>query len=110
MALAGVSADVKSLEDPALGYPDISTKVQAVIAWYPPINFLKMDEQWKHIGIDGQKHSTADSFESFLMRKQISQVPQDIFAITQPLFINHLIPCGRGSLSACVVPEVLRTT
>ncbi|EMX2853181.1 alpha/beta hydrolase [Yersinia enterocolitica] len=84
VALAGVSADVKSLEDPALGYPDVSTKVQAVIAWYPPINFLKMDEQWKQIGIDGQKHSTANSFESFLMRKQISQVPQDIMDTTNP--------------------------
>ncbi len=70
VALAGVSGDVKSLEDPKLGYPDVSTKVQAVIAWYPPIDFLTMDEQWKN-GIDGQKHSTENSFESFLMREKL---------------------------------------
>lgn len=54
--LAGVSADVKKLEDPAVGYPDVSTRVQAVVAWYSPINFMTTDKQWKQIGIDGQQH------------------------------------------------------
>ncbi len=84
VALAGVSGDVKELEDPKLGYPDVSTKVQAVVAWYTPINFLTMDEQWGKIGLDGQKHSTPDSFESFLMRKQIGLVPKNIIATTNP--------------------------
>lgn len=84
VALAGVSADVKELEDPRLGNADVSTRVQAVIAWYPPINFLTMDAQWQQIGIDGQKHSTADSFESFLMREQIGKVPAARMATTNP--------------------------
>ncbi|WP_196332077.1 alpha/beta hydrolase [Yersinia pseudotuberculosis] len=85
VALAGVSGDVKSLEDPKLGYPDVSTKVQAVIAWYPPIDFLTMDEQWKKIGIDGQKHSTENSFESFLMRGKITQVDKSRMSTTNPM-------------------------
>lgn len=84
VALAGVSGDVKALEDPALGYPDVSAKVQAVIAWYPPINHLTMDDQWKQIGIDGQKHSTVDSFESFLMRKTIGEVSKATMSTTNP--------------------------
>lgn len=84
VALAGVSADVKSLEDPQLGNPDVSTRVQAVIAWYPPINFLTMDQQWQEIGIDGQRHSTEDSFESFLMRKQITKVDKSVMDTTNP--------------------------
>lgn len=83
-ALAGVSGDVKALEDPKLGNAEVSTKVQAVIAWYPPINFLTMDEQWGKIGIDGQKHSTADSFESFLMREQIGKVAAARMATSNP--------------------------
>ncbi|TCL02144.1 acetyl esterase/lipase [Sodalis ligni] len=84
VALAGVSADVKSLEDPKLGNADVSTRVRAVIAWYPPINFLTMDPQWKEIGIDGQKHSTEDSFESLLMRKQITKVDKSVMDTTNP--------------------------
>ena len=44
VALAGVSGDVKALEDPALGYPDVSAKVQAVIAWYPALFPLRVGE------------------------------------------------------------------
>ncbi|MGN5119023.1 alpha/beta hydrolase fold domain-containing protein [Aeromonas sp. 55A] len=84
VALAGVSADVKELEDATLGNQDVSTRVQAVISWYPPINFLTMDAQWKQIDIAGQPHSTEDSFESFLMRKQITQVAAAEMATTNP--------------------------
>lgn len=75
-ALAGTSADVKSLEDPNLGHADVSSKVQAVVDWFGPINFLTMDKQWEVIGIDGQKHSDANSFESQLMGQKITDIPQ----------------------------------
>ncbi|WP_016594586.1 prolyl oligopeptidase family serine peptidase, partial [Yersinia pestis] len=55
------------------------------IAWYPPIDFLTMDEQWKKIGIDGQKHSTENSFESFLMREKITQVDKSRMSTTNPM-------------------------
>lgn len=84
VSLAGVSANVKALEDPKLGYPEVSTKVQAVIAWYPPIDFLTMDAQWLKIGINGQKHSTANSFESFLMREQITTADKKLLASSNP--------------------------
>lgn len=75
-ALAGVSPTVKELEDPSLGNSDVIPSVAAVVDWFGPIDFLAMDEQWKIIGIDGEKHSTPDSFESFLMREQITKVPE----------------------------------
>lgn len=93
VALAGVSADVKELEDPTLGNQDVSTRVQAVISWYPPIDFLTMDAQWKKIGIIGQPHSTSNSFESFLMRKQITEVTAAEMATTNPeTYINSDAP------------------
>lgn len=50
--------------------------IVAVIDWFGPINFLTMDEEWKIIGIDGEKHSVLNSFESFLMREQITKIPE----------------------------------
>lgn len=86
--LAGVSGDVKELEDAALGNADISTKVQVVVAWYPPINFLTMDQQWQEVGIKGQLHDPLVSFESFMMRKEIHKVSSKIMKTTNP--VNYI--------------------
>lgn len=57
-----------------------------------------MDEQFKEIGIDGQIHNSADSFESKLMGQQITQIPELVAKhnpekyITKdcpPIFIQH---------------------
>ncbi|MGL6168863.1 MAG: alpha/beta hydrolase fold domain-containing protein [Fusobacteriaceae bacterium] len=50
--------------------------ISVVVDWFGPINFLTMDEQWKEIGIDGQKHNHLNSFESFLMREEITKIPE----------------------------------
>ena len=42
-ALAGTSGDVKALEDLSLGNPDQSSRVQAVVDWFGPIDFLSME-------------------------------------------------------------------
>ncbi|MFA6240233.1 MAG: alpha/beta hydrolase [Candidatus Hydrogenedentales bacterium] len=97
-ALAGTSGGVKALADPALGNAGQSDKVQAVVDWYGPINFLTMDGQFKQSGIDGMVHNEADSFESKLMGKQITLVPDlvrkanpetYITANDPPFFIQH---------------------
>ena len=67
-----VKASIKFLKENA----DIVPNVAAVVDWFGPIDFLAMDEQWKILGIDGEKHSTPNSFESFLMREQITKVPE----------------------------------
>lgn len=83
-ALAGVSADVKELEDPSLGYADVSTRVQAVVAWYSPINFKTTDKQWKVIGINGQLHEPIDSFESFLLREELGKASDEVLRTLNP--------------------------
>ena len=45
--MLGTSAGIIGLEDLSLGNPDQPCNVQAVVAWYGPTNFLKMDE---HLG------------------------------------------------------------
>jgi len=74
-AMLGTSGDVKEFQNAQLGNTGQSDKVQAVVAWYPPINFLTMDDQFKASGINGQAHSTADSFESKYLGQLITQAP-----------------------------------
>jgi hypothetical protein len=52
------------LEDLSLGYPDVSSNVQAGVIWFPPTDFLVMDEQLAASGLGRFGHNDADSPES----------------------------------------------
>jgi acetyl esterase/lipase len=91
-ALAGTSADVPALEDKHMGNPEQSTKVQAVIDWFGPIDFLKMDDQFKESGMNGEKHSTADSFESQMLGKPITEAPDLVKAANPETYITPHAP------------------
>lgn len=97
-ALAGTSGRVKELEDLTLGNETYSSKVQAVVDWFGPMDFLQMDPQFKASGKGKPDHSEANSPESKLMGRQITEIP-DLVAkanpesyITKddpPFFIEH---------------------
>ena len=74
-ALAGTSGDVKALEDNNLGYPEISSKVEAVVDWFGPINFISQDEQRKVLGLNTQKHIEED-FEPAVDDQNITDIPR----------------------------------
>lgn len=97
-ALAGTSGDVKELEDLSLGNPAMSNRVQAVVDWFGPINFLTMDDQYALLGVKGMLHSTPDSPESEVIGKHIIHSEAEVKAfnpetyITKddpPFFIQH---------------------
>ncbi|MGL5725961.1 prolyl oligopeptidase family serine peptidase, partial [Cetobacterium sp.] len=48
-----------------------------------------MDEQWKKIGIDGEKHNHLNSFESFLMRAQITRIPEIVKKTNPETYITR---------------------
>jgi acetyl esterase/lipase len=76
-AILGTSGDIKELEDLASGNPDQSSRVQAVVDWFGPTNFLKMDEQLKESGVENpMSHSVPDSPESKLIGKNLDEAPQ----------------------------------
>ncbi len=63
-AMLGTSGEVKSLENLTLGNPDQSSRVQAVVDWFGPTDFLRMDAQLKESGVENpQLHSVLDSPE-----------------------------------------------
>jgi len=91
-ALAGVTPGVTELEDVSLGNIGVSTKIQAVVTLFPAIDFLKMDEQWEEVHMNGEKHSTIDSFESYLMREQITKIPDLVKATNPENYVNPFSP------------------
>jgi len=76
-ALVGTSGDVKALEDLSQGNPEESSRVQAVVDWFGPTDFLKMDDHLKASGVKmPMKHSTPDSPESKLLGKNLEDAPE----------------------------------
>jgi len=98
-ALLGTSGDIKSIEDLALGNPKQSSRVQAVVDWFGPTNFLKMDEQLYDSGIeDPMQHSVPDSPESLLLGINLPDAPElveeanpetYVSSDDPPFFIQH---------------------
>ena len=98
-ALLGTSAGVSDLEDLSVGNDNQSSRVQAVVDWFGPTDFLKMDEQLKQSKVkDPQKHSVPDSPESELIGKNLEDAPELVKSANPetyitpddpPFFIQH---------------------
>jgi len=72
-ALLGTTCGVAELEGADLGNADQSSCVQAVVDWFGPIDFLKMDEQFAGTSCP-QNHNDASSPESQLLGAAIQTV------------------------------------
>jgi dipeptidyl aminopeptidase/acylaminoacyl peptidase len=77
VALLGTTAGVAALEGAELGNANQSSRVQAVVDWFGPIDFLKMDQQFAGTGCP-QTHNAADSPESKLVGGPIQKVPERV--------------------------------
>jgi acetyl esterase/lipase len=94
-AMLGVSASVSELEDLRLGDPGQPCDVQAVVVWFGPTDFLKMDERLVEGGMPPQvamEHNGANSPESLLLGEQITLVPDLVRAANSETYINPAAP------------------
>ena len=82
VSLLGTTCGVAELEGD-LGNADQSSCVQAVVDWFGPIDFLKMDEQFAGTSCE-QSHNAANSPESKLVGAEIQTVP-NLVATTNPM-------------------------
>ncbi len=99
--MLGTSSGVATLEDLTMGNPDKPSNVQAVVAWFGPTDFLKMDEQLAESGLNsppGMEHNGKHSPESMLFGHKITEIPEKVEAAnpityirenTPPFFIQH---------------------
>jgi dipeptidyl aminopeptidase/acylaminoacyl peptidase len=69
--------------------------VQAVVAWFGPTDFLKMDEQLAESRLQpepGAEHSGANSPESLLLGEQITKIPDLVQAANPETYITPAAP------------------
>lgn len=93
--MLGISAGIPELEDLALGNPEQPCNVQAVVAWYAPVNFLKMDEHLSASGLlalPGFRHNEANSPESLLLGQQITEIPEKVKEANPETYIRPGAP------------------
>jgi acetyl esterase/lipase len=83
-ALAGTSGAVHKLEDLSLGNSTYTSKVQAVVDWFGPVDLLKLDNMALAQGCSSSDHNAADSPESELIGYKITTRP-DIVDIVNPI-------------------------
>ncbi|WP_206513053.1 alpha/beta hydrolase [Larkinella soli] len=91
-ALLGTSAGVPALEDLSMGNPEVSSRVQAVVDWFGPIDFLTMDDQFRMLGVRGAVHNAPDSPESALIGKPIPEAPGAVALINPQTHISADCP------------------
>ncbi|MBK9208701.1 MAG: alpha/beta hydrolase [Anaerolineales bacterium] len=82
VSLLGTTCGVAELEGD-LGNAEQSSCVQAVVDWFGPIDFLKMDEQFAGTSCE-QSHNDANSPESKLVGAEIQSVPE-LVKTTNPM-------------------------
>lgn len=116
VALLGTSAGEATLEGDELGNAGVTSRIQAVVDWYGPTDFLRMDEQAEAIGCGGaaMRHSTPGSPESRLIGGLITDRPDRVRAADPATYVDgdeppFLIQHGTAD---CTVPypqgELLR--
>jgi acetyl esterase/lipase len=107
-AMLGTSAGVAKLEDLSLGNPEQRCDVQAVVDWFGPTDFLKMDEQLSQSGFaspPGQEHNSDSSPESLLLGQGIAEIPELVRAANPETYIRQVGPpflIQHGALDAVV--------
>ncbi|WP_346854840.1 alpha/beta hydrolase [uncultured Draconibacterium sp.] len=105
-ALAGVSENIEVLEDFAQGNENVSSSIQAVVDWYGPTDFLKMDSMTIAQGCATANHSLANSGESELIGFPIES-RSDLVALANPItYITEVCPpfLIEHGLNDCTVP------
>jgi acetyl esterase/lipase len=84
ITLLGTSAGVRAM-DGTLGSADQSTRVQAVVDWYGPTDFLQMDA---HRLPNGESHDAHDSPESRLIGGPIQQMREAVTAANPITYVT----------------------
>ena len=91
-AMAGTMGDESDFDDASLGNAGVSSRVQAVVDWFGPIQFDQMDPQFKLSGKGKTDHDAANSPESELVGKQITTAPDLVKRASPATYISKNDP------------------
>lgn len=93
--MVGLTANRPDLADLSLGAPDESCAVQAVVDWFGPTDFLKMDSQLTESGLapaPGEEHSGPRSPESLLLGRTITDAPGLVARANPETYVHPAAP------------------
>jgi acetyl esterase/lipase len=105
-AMMGVTANVDFFDDPRLGNMQHPCSVNAVVDWFGPTDFLRMDEQLAAHGLGPSDHSEADSPESRYLGGRITEIPDRVRLASPITYVHADMPpilIQHGSMD-CLVP------
>jgi len=90
-ALLGTAGSVKEMEDLSAGNAAESSRVNAVVSLYGPMDFINLESQQKQLG---QKplHDSEESGEAQMMGGGISRVPEKYKAASPMTYVNDQCP------------------
>ncbi|NPV90766.1 MAG: alpha/beta hydrolase [Firmicutes bacterium] len=95
---AGITSDVAELDDPGLGSPGQSSRVQAVVDWCGPTDFRTLRDQLLQNRFTDEAHISTDWAEKDLFGRPLPEVPElarmaDLSAYITPddppIYIQH---------------------
>lgn len=91
-ALAGTSASVPLLEDLNTGWADENVSLSAVVSWFGPTDFLKMDAQLSQTDAGKADHSAPLSPESKLLGVPITDCEAMVRAANPETWVTAACP------------------
>lgn len=108
--MAGLTANQPELEDLGLGAEGESCAVQAVVDWFGPTDFLKMDAQLAESGLAprvGEEHNGPRSPESLILGRPITTAPELVRAANPESYVHIDAPpfLIQHGLSDPIVPH-----
>jgi acetyl esterase/lipase len=108
-SMLGTTTGIPELEDLTMGNPDQPCNVQAVVVWFGPTDFLKMDEQLaeSRFQLDPEQlHSSSHSPESLLLGQTITEIPEIVEKANPETYIRPGAPPFylQHGAKDCVVP------
>lgn len=90
--MLGVSSGISALEELSSDNETQPDNVQAVVDWFGPTNFLRMDEQLTANGLkspEGMEHNGPNSPESLLLGRTITEIPDRVQAANPETYIDE---------------------
>ena len=90
-ALLGTTENIEELEDLSMGNPNVSSKVNAVVSWYGPMNFSTLSEQRIKLGQKPyQVEETSGEFQ--MMGGSISSLPEKYRSVSAQTYVSAKCP------------------
>jgi acetyl esterase/lipase len=91
-AMLGVTGDVDTFDDPALGNPGVPSAVGAAVDLYGPVNFGTMDDQLRsnpRCRPSDAVHDAPSSPESLLLGRPVTEAPELVRAASPLTYLNR---------------------